>query len=117
MLVEIVGDSALGNRQPDLDHGLLELLAILRRRDGFGVGTDEFRGAGRTDETTFVESHGGVETGLTTERGQNRIGSLSFDDARHDFPCGSVMIVAGLELARITREPSSFRTRHAWVPE
>ena len=30
---------------------------------------------------------------------------------------GSVMIVAGLELIRITRIPSSRRTRQAWVPE
>ena len=30
---------------------------------------------------------------------------------------GSVMIVAGLEFTRTTRRPSSFRTRHAWVPE
>jgi hypothetical protein len=30
---------------------------------------------------------------------------------------GSVMIVAGLELTRMTRMPSSRSTRHAWVPE
>ncbi len=30
---------------------------------------------------------------------------------------GSVMIVAGLELARTTRYPSSASTRQAWVPE
>ena len=30
---------------------------------------------------------------------------------------GSVMIVAGLELTRMTRRPSSRSTRHAWVPE
>jgi hypothetical protein len=30
---------------------------------------------------------------------------------------GSVMIVAGLELTRTTRMPSSRRTRQAWVPE
>ncbi len=30
---------------------------------------------------------------------------------------GSVMIVAGLELTRITRRPSALRMRHAWVPE
>ena len=30
---------------------------------------------------------------------------------------GSVMIVAGLELTRMTRTPSSRRTRQAWVPE
>ncbi len=30
---------------------------------------------------------------------------------------GSVMIVAGLELTRTTRRPSSRSTRHAWVPE
>jgi hypothetical protein len=30
---------------------------------------------------------------------------------------GSVMIVAGLEFTRTTRRPSSFSTRHAWVPE
>ena len=28
----------------------------------------------------------------------------------------SVMMVAGLELARITWYPSSFRARQAWVP-
>ena len=30
---------------------------------------------------------------------------------------GSVMIVAGLELMRVTRRPSSRSTRQAWVPE
>ncbi len=30
---------------------------------------------------------------------------------------GSVMIVAGLELTRMTRRPSALRTRQAWVPE
>ena len=30
---------------------------------------------------------------------------------------GSVMIVAGFELTRITLIPSALRTRHAWVPE
>ena len=30
---------------------------------------------------------------------------------------GSVMIVAGLELTRITRIPSALSTRQAWVPE
>ena len=30
---------------------------------------------------------------------------------------GSVMIVAGLELTRITRSPSALSTRQAWVPE
>ncbi len=30
---------------------------------------------------------------------------------------GSVMMVAGLELANTTRNPSSASTRQAWVPE
>ena len=30
---------------------------------------------------------------------------------------GSVMIVAGLELTRMTRRPSALRMRQAWVPE
>ena len=30
---------------------------------------------------------------------------------------GSVMIVAGFELTRTTRYPSSFSALHAWVPE
>ncbi len=30
---------------------------------------------------------------------------------------GSVMIVAGLELTRLTRSPSARSTRQAWVPE
>ena len=30
---------------------------------------------------------------------------------------GSVMIVAGFELSRMTRRPSSWSTRQAWVPE
>ncbi len=30
---------------------------------------------------------------------------------------GSVMIVAGLELTRITRYPSSFNALQAWAPE
>ena len=30
---------------------------------------------------------------------------------------GSVMIVAGLLLTRLTRSPSALSTRQAWVPE
>ena len=41
------------------------------------------------------------------------IGSMYVASAKS----GSVMIVAGLELTRITRTPSSRSTRHAWVPE
>jgi hypothetical protein len=41
------------------------------------------------------------------------IGSMYVASAKS----GSVMIVAGLELTRITRTPSSRRTRQAWVPE
>ena len=41
------------------------------------------------------------------------IGSMYVASAKS----GSVMIVAGFELTRMTRTPSSRSTRHAWVPE
>ena len=81
-----VRDATGRNRQADLQHGLLELVAILGGGDGLGVGADEFGGSRHSDQAALEQGHGGVQTGLAAQRGQNGIGLLAFDDARHHFP-------------------------------
>ena len=85
-LVDRVGDTASRNRETDFDHGLLEFLAILGGGDRFGVGADQFGGSGSPDESALVQCHGEIETGLPTERREDRIRTFAFDDARHDLP-------------------------------
>ena len=75
-----------------------------------------------------VQRHRGVERRLPAERRQQRVRPLLLDDrvtysgvigSRYvaSANSGSVMIVAGLELMRVTRRPSSRSTRQACVPE
>ena len=86
--------------EADLDHRLLELLAVLGSGDGLGVGTDHFRGARHTDDAPLEQSHGGVQPGLATHRGQDCVGTFAFDDARHDLP-GDRLDVGGISEIRV----------------
>ena len=104
-----------GHVEADLDHRLLELVAILGGGDRLGVGADHLRRARHADQTALVQLHRHVEAGLAAERRQHRVGPLALDDRRQRPPSvsgsmyvasaksGSVMIVAGFELARMTR--------------
>jgi hypothetical protein len=55
----------------------------------------------------------GLSLAITSSRNSGVIGSTYVASANS----GSVMIVAGFELTRLTRSPSARSTRHAWVPE
>src|SRR4029079_3032885 len=83
-LVERVGDTTDRDGQADLDHRLLELVAVLRCRDCFGVGADHLRRSRHADEAAFEQRHRRVEPGLTTERRQHRVGTFAFDDLGDD---------------------------------
>ena len=84
-LFEVVSYAADGHGKADLDHRLLELVAIFGSGDGLGVGADHLRCAGHTDDAAFEQGHGRVETGLSTERRQDRIGPLALDDLGDDL--------------------------------
>jgi hypothetical protein len=75
-----------------------------------------------------MQRDGCIQRGLTAKSGQQRIRTFLRDNHLHEVgvdgldvggigELGSVMIVAGLELTKITRKPSSRSTRQAWVPE
>ena len=66
--------------EADLDHRLLELLAVLGGGDGLGVGADHLRGARDADQAPLVELHRHVEPGLAAERRQHGVGPLPLDD-------------------------------------
>ncbi len=69
------------DRQADLDHRLLEPLAVLCRRDRLGVRTDELDPA-VADDAPLGERHREVQRGLAAERRQHRVGPLALDDLR-----------------------------------
>jgi hypothetical protein len=99
--------------QPDPVHRLAEQLAVLGHLDGASVGADQL------DPELLQHPHIGqrqrrVQPGLPAHGGQQRIGALGLDDLgdhlgrdRLDIggigQPGSVMIVAGFELTRMTR--------------
>ncbi len=60
-----------------------------------------------------ASSASGRSSAMTFSRNSGVIGSTYVASANS----GSVMIVAGLEFTRMTRNPSSRSTRQAWVPE
>ena len=72
--------------QTDLEHGVLERLAVLALVDGSGIRTDH------ADPVLFKnpalkEFHGAVQRRLSAQRGQQRIGFFAFDDSLHDLGC------------------------------
>ena len=79
-LVERVGDARAGHVEADLDHRVLEPLAVLGRGDGLGVGPDHLRRPRHADQALLVEGHGDVEPGLAAERRQHGVGPLALDD-------------------------------------
>ena len=77
-----VRDSALGNLQTNFLHRHLELLAILGRCDGFGVGSDEFGCPGNPGQAPLEERHRQIERSLAAQRRKHRIGFFPLDDGR-----------------------------------
>ena len=79
------GDAALGHVDADLEHDLLELLAVLGPVDDLGPGADQLDVVLGQD-AVLVQGHRGVEPGLAAERRQQGVGFFPFDDLGDDFP-------------------------------
>ena len=72
-----------GTSRPMLLHGRLELVAVLGRGDGLGVGADELHPV-LLEHTPLDQGHGQVEPGLPSERGQQGVGTFALDDGGQD---------------------------------
>ncbi len=83
-LVEGVGDGRGRHAEADLDHGLLELVAVLGGGDGLGVGPDELD-AVLVEDPGLDEGHGQVQGRLAAEGGRQGVGLLPLDDAGQDL--------------------------------
>ena len=65
-------------------HGVLERLAILAALDGVNLHTNNFHVV-FVQHTGFVERGAQVQTGLSAQVGQQRVGALFLDDLRQTF--------------------------------
>ena len=72
-------DAARGHLEADLDHRLLELLAVLGLVDDLGVGADHLD-AVLLQHAVLVQVHRDVQAGLAAEGGQQGVGPLRLDD-------------------------------------
>ena len=79
-----VGGAGLRHIQPNLEHGILEALAVFAFIDGIGVGSDHAH-IMLIESARLEQRHGGIERGLAAESGQKGIGLLANDDFFHDF--------------------------------
>ena len=68
-----------------MQHGLLELLAVLGLVDDVGAGADHLD-AELLQDAVLVQVHRGVEAGLAAERGQQGVGPFLLDDLGDDLP-------------------------------
>ena len=83
--LQAVGDGRARRLQADARHGLDEALAILGLVDGVLAGADELD-ALRLQHPFAHQIQSAVEGRLATHGGQQRIGALRLDDARHGAP-------------------------------
>jgi len=122
-----VRDDAAGDVGSGVEHELLEDLAVLALVDRLEARADQLDVV-LLEDAVVVQLDRGVQGGLSAESRKDRVRALLRDDRLDDLPrdrldvrrvgeVGSVMIVAGLELTRMTLTPSSRSTRQAWVPE
>ena len=74
-----VGGAGARQVEADLEHGVLEELAVLALFDGFGFGADH-ADAVFVEHAGLVERHRGVEGGLAAEGGEQGVGLLADDD-------------------------------------
>ena len=75
-----VGDTTLGNLEPNLDHRAFEFFAIFGGGNCFGVGTDQLWCAWHTRQATLKQCHRQIERRLAAQGGQHCIGALTLDD-------------------------------------
>ncbi|CAB4794963.1 unannotated protein [freshwater metagenome] len=83
--VESVSNATRWHIETDLDHRLLELLAIFGCGNCLCVCADELRGSRHTNETALEQGHCNVERSLTTHRWEHCVGTLALNNARHDL--------------------------------
>ena len=72
--------SRAGDVQADLEHGLLEEMAVLGGGDRGRVGPDQLGAVGLQD-ASGDQFHGQVQPGLASQGGQKGVGPLPLDDA------------------------------------
>jgi hypothetical protein len=130
--VEVVDDAAARDLQADLDHQVLEDLAVLAAVDRVAVGADHLHVVLREDPAV-VAGHGRVQARLPAERGEHgvdrrallRLADQDLLDGlgRDRLDVGRVGELRvghdrrGLLLIRTRRYPSSRSARQAWTPE
>ena len=78
-LVQVVDDAARGDVEADLQHRLLERVALLGLGDDVCVGADHLD-AELLEDSPPGEVHRRVQARLAAERGQQRVGPLLLDD-------------------------------------
>ena len=76
-----MGEARGGHRQADLQHGGLELFAVLGGGDGLGIGTDHLDAVG-LEHAALGQGHRQVERRLAPEGGQEGVRALPLDDGR-----------------------------------
>ena len=64
----VVRDAGPGDVEADLEHGVLEKLAVLALGDGLGVRADQADAVLLSGCLCAMEVHGGVERGLAAQR-------------------------------------------------
>src|SRR5581483_2610419 len=73
---DVVDQLRLGRFQADLAHRVLEEQAVFSLFDGFDLGADQFH-AVFIQDTGFGEVYRQVQTGLTADGGEQRVGTLA----------------------------------------
>ena len=79
------GHAALRHLHADLEHGVLELLAVLGLVDHVGPRADHLD-AVLLEDAVLEQVHRGVEAGLPAERGQKCVRPFLGDDLLDDLP-------------------------------
>ena len=84
-LIERPNQLTAGHRQADAGHRFREGLPVFRHPDRPSTRTDQFHPIA-FQRPIVVQGDGNVQRGLATHRGQQRVGTLTFDYLRD--PCG-----------------------------
>ena len=82
-LIDVVGEARFGHRETDLGHGIFELLAVFGGVDRFGPRPNHFDPKA-LELPAPHKLHREVERRLATQRRQQGVGPLLFDDVDQD---------------------------------
>ena len=126
-LLDVPGEAALRDLEPDAGHGLLEQLAVLAHLHRAAAGADEPDAepvehappASSTARLSAVcpPTVGSSASGRSRSRMASTASGVSGSTYVRSAYSGSVMMVAGFELTSETRMPSCLRALMACVPE